>query len=57
MNLLAAAFPHTEVYAASVPQATALGAALAIHESWNNHPLPNDLIQLNRYANTPNKIL
>ena len=35
MHLLASAFPQLEVYAASVAQATALGAALAIHPSWN----------------------
>lgn len=50
MNILAAAFPQLEVYAASVPQATALGAALAIHEHWNKNPLPNNLITLEFYA-------
>ena len=50
MNLLAAAFPQTEVFAASMAQATALGAALAIHKSWNKKPLPNDIIQLQYYA-------
>ena len=34
MNLLAKAFPEMEVYAASVAQATALGAALAIHSCY-----------------------
>jgi sugar (pentulose or hexulose) kinase len=53
MNLLAAAYDDIEVFAASMPQATALGAALAIHKSWNNKALPNDLIELNYYsANT-----
>jgi sugar (pentulose or hexulose) kinase len=35
MQLLAAAFPGIEIYAASVAQATAMGAALAIHKQWN----------------------
>ena len=44
MHLLAGAFPQLQVFAASVAQATALGAALAIHDSWNPKPIPNDLV-------------
>jgi len=50
MHLLAAAFPQLEVFAASMPQATALGAALAIHQHWNSKPVPNDLITLKYYS-------
>jgi hypothetical protein len=50
MTLLATAFEGIEVFAASMPQATALGAALAIHESWNTKALPNNLIELNYYS-------
>lgn len=50
MNLLSAAFPELEVFAASMAQATAVGAALAIHKSWNTKPLPNDIIQLKFYS-------
>lgn len=49
MNLLAAAFPQHDVYAASVAQATALGAALAIHQDWNPQPIPADCIALQPY--------
>ena len=49
MNLLAKAFPEMEVYAASVAQATALGAALAIHSDWNAGNIPQHLIALKRY--------
>ena len=49
MNLLAKAFPEMEVYAASVAQATALGAALAIHGDWNTGNVPQHLIALKRY--------
>jgi len=49
MHLLAAAFPHIEVFAASIPQATAIGAALAIHPHWNNLSLPGDIIELKFY--------
>ena len=49
MNLLAKAFPEMEVYAASVAQATALGAALAIHGDWNTENIPQNLIDLKRY--------
>ncbi|WP_084239703.1 FGGY-family carbohydrate kinase [Pedobacter africanus] len=50
MNLLAAAFPQLEVFAAHMAQATAVGAALAIHKSWNTKPLPNDIVELKYYA-------
>ncbi len=49
MHLLAAAFPDVEVFAASVPQATAMGAALAIHPHWNSRFLPGDIIELKYY--------
>ena len=49
MNLLATAFPENKVYAASVPEATAMGAALAIHTHWNRQPVSKSLIQLQAY--------
>jgi L-fuculokinase len=52
MYLLAQSFPTMEVYAASVAQASALGAALVIHDQWNTQSLPSNLIQLRLY--TPN---
>ena len=52
MNLLAKAFPGIEVYAAAVPQASALGAALVIHDSWNKNSFPADIIELERFTNT-----
>ncbi len=53
MHLLAAAFPGIEVYSASMPQASALGAALCIHKVWNARPVPKDVIQLNYYSAGP----
>lgn len=50
MHLMAAVFPGLEVFAASVPQASALGAALSIHRSWNSKALPTDLIGLKHYS-------
>jgi sugar (pentulose or hexulose) kinase len=50
MNLLAEFFPDLEVFAASVAQATAVGAALAIHRFWNRKPLRKDLIDLKYFA-------
>ena len=50
MNLLAAAFPEIEVYAAAMAQATALGTAVAIHKHWNTRPLANDIIDLKYYS-------
>lgn len=55
MHLLAAAFPHMEVYASSVAQATAVGAALAIHSQWNQQSLPGDLVEMRLY--THNKMI
>jgi sugar (pentulose or hexulose) kinase len=52
MKLLAKVFPNIEIYGAKVAQASALGAALAVHEHWNQKPLPSDLIELKYYATT-----
>ncbi|OIR12913.1 rhamnulokinase [mine drainage metagenome] len=50
MNLLAREFPKMKIFAASVPQASAVGAALVIHKYWNNNPVPSDLINLKNYS-------
>jgi len=50
MQLLADNFPGIEIYAASIPQASALGAALAIHHHWNEMNIPTDIIELKYYA-------
>jgi len=49
MQLLSAAFPDREVYAATVAQASSLGAAMAIHSLWNKQSLPASLVQLRKY--------
>ena len=51
MNLLALAFPGVEVFAASMRQGTAMGAALAIHSSWNQKSIANDMIELKFFSN------
>lgn len=50
MNLLAMAFPNLEMFVASMAQASAVGAALAIHHAWNKKPIPADIIQLQYYS-------
>lgn len=50
MKLLAGAFSGLQVFAASMAHGTALGAAFAIHTSWNKNPLPKNIIELKRYA-------
>lgn len=50
MRLLAQAFPDKEVFAASLAQATAMGAALAIHSSWNEKPIPDNLVELKLFS-------
>lgn len=57
MNLLADAFPHIEVYSATVAQASALGAAIAIKKAWNDNELPSDLISVKRYQPAYNNVL
>jgi ribulose kinase len=37
MKLLSAAFSQIEVFASSVAQASAMGAALAVHTLWNHN--------------------
>jgi sugar (pentulose or hexulose) kinase len=49
MTLLAEAFPSLKLYAASVMQASALGAALVIHKDWNPTPVKTDLLRLIQY--------
>ncbi len=49
MQLLADFLPDMEIYAASVPQASALGAAMAIHEHWSTKPLPAGIVSLKKY--------
>lgn len=49
MNLLAAFFPAMEVFASSIPQATSIGAAMAIHEAWNAEDFPVNIIQLKSF--------
>ncbi len=49
MQLLALAFPEIEIYAASVAQATSMGAALAIHKEWNPLPVPAGMVNLKQY--------
>jgi hypothetical protein len=46
MNLLAASFADKQVFSASLHQASALGAALAIHSHWNRKAAPTNLIKL-----------
>jgi sugar (pentulose or hexulose) kinase len=50
MQLLADNFPGIEIYAANIPQASALGAALAIHHHWNEQDIPTDIIELKYYG-------
>ena len=49
MNLMARSFPEMELYAASLAQASSLGAALSIHHHWNKKGLPGNLLELKRY--------
>jgi sugar (pentulose or hexulose) kinase len=52
MHLLAAAFPQIEVYAASVVQASAIGAALAVNHYWNESNTPRQMAELKLYRSS-----
>lgn len=56
MRLLAKAFPDKKVYAATVHQASALGAAMVMHDHWNSHPLPDQTIETIDYSVESGKI-
>lgn len=45
MELLRREFPSLRIAAAEVGQATALGAAMVLHEHWNEKPLRKDLVR------------
>jgi sugar (pentulose or hexulose) kinase len=57
MNLLAAVFPGIEIFAASMAQATAVGAALCIHNAWNTKALPHDIIELKYFSSSHHSFL
>lgn len=46
MQMLSAAFSGAAVNSSEVPQASALGAALVLHQAWNRKPIPSDLIKI-----------
>lgn len=56
MHLLAKAYPSKEIYAASVAQASALGAALCMHSHWNQKPLPAGLIEIRSFSGHPGAV-
>lgn len=45
MHLLAEAFPDHRIHSATVAQASALGSAIIMHDSWNEHDLPEKLVE------------
>lgn len=53
MNLLAAAFPYLKIYAATVTQASALGAALVMHKHFTKQEAPASLVALKYYPANP----
>ena len=50
MQMLTESFPEIEIFAASIPQASALGAALVFHQHWNRKELPMKIIDLKLYS-------
>ncbi|MES2796260.1 MAG: FGGY family carbohydrate kinase [Bacteroidota bacterium] len=50
MNLLAEEYPQFNLFGAEVAQASALGAALVIHEKWNSKSIPFNLISIKKFS-------
>ncbi|WP_447642966.1 MULTISPECIES: FGGY-family carbohydrate kinase [Chitinophagaceae] len=51
MHMMAFLNPTREVYAAEVPQSTAIGAALVIHDAWNEgHAIARSIVQLEKFS-------
>ncbi len=51
MNLLSNIFPFQNIYAAEVAQASALGAALILHDKWNKNPISTNIIKTKKIEN------
>ncbi len=49
MHMLALMYPDLKVYAASVLQASSIGAAMILHHQWNPDPVPADIVKLKLY--------
>lgn len=45
MNMLSNRLSAYRVYAATVPHASSMGAAVVMHEYWNDHALPVEVVQ------------
>ncbi len=50
MHLLSEAFPLHEVFAATIAQASAIGAAMIVHDHWNEKEFPTDIVELKYYG-------
>lgn len=46
MQLLAQAYPELDIYAATVPQASAIGAAMILESAWNSDPPTAEIVEL-----------
>jgi len=53
MHLLAERFPDSRVFASTVAQASALGAALVLHHHWNGGELPAGLVKTDHVGINP----
>jgi len=50
MQGLVKAYPHLQIYAANIAQATSIGAALANHDHWNKQPIPESFLEITQYS-------
>ena len=48
MQMLANLLPAHNVYSTGIANASAIGAAMVIHDQWNKNPIPANLVQLQK---------
>ncbi|XOV91316.1 MAG: FGGY-family carbohydrate kinase [Bacteroidota bacterium] len=49
LNMLAGFYPHYNIYSTKLSRASSLGAAMILHEKWNNKSLSKDLLAFKDY--------
>ncbi|PZP48920.1 MAG: carbohydrate kinase [Pseudopedobacter saltans] len=57
MKAVAYLLKEKKIFAAEVPQSTSIGAALVIHDHWNDLPIDESIIRLEEYISVHNSIV
>ena len=52
LNLLSCFYPNHQIYSSKLSRASALGAAMVLHEDWNEQPIDKELLSFKNYQST-----